>query len=413
MTDQGCQPNPLLLSGPTDPAFHTSEPQAGKNFYSPLPAYLELISAFEAEKRGSNKADTATRIKCPFASKRKACSVLKAVHDKPMRVIEVRMEQCRNEWAGETGDPRENSLTSVIVRHNSHVRKSGITVNLALWGDPVLSAILTEELRGGSCMPDAKEPSAKISTTFTQIEAVHDDLAVVTDPPPTPSSVEVDDLGGCASIFWELGPSAHRSIWKNFFAIADDTINTAAGGGSAVFGRSHLAECGNRTRSGVVRYISEEDGRRRETARRRRMRCLWCERTRGRGTRRMKSNGHEGARKIIEHCALVLLRLDYKLQGTALAKRLARSPPTKSNRVQSPAGSFSQVGIVPHDAVGRRVFSGISVCPAASFRHHSIFTSINLIGSQDLVIKSRPISCTATSTSLLSCRREYRAERAR
>ncbi|KAJ8881590.1 hypothetical protein PR048_018075 [Dryococelus australis] len=48
--------------------------------------------------------------------------------------------------------------------------------------------------------------------------------------------------------------------------------------------------------------------------------------------------------------------------GTAVAERLARSPPTKANRVQSPPG-FLQVGIVPDDAVGRRVFSGISRSP--------------------------------------------------
>ncbi|KAJ8871147.1 hypothetical protein PR048_027452 [Dryococelus australis] len=44
----------------------------------------------------------------------------------PMRVIEVSMEQqCRNERAGETGDPRENPLTGGIVRYDSHLRKSG------------------------------------------------------------------------------------------------------------------------------------------------------------------------------------------------------------------------------------------------------------------------------------------------
>ncbi|KAJ8881398.1 hypothetical protein PR048_017879 [Dryococelus australis] len=40
----------------------------------------------------------------------------------------------------------------------------------------------------------------------------------------------------------------------------------------------------------------------------------------------------------------------------AVTKRLARSPPTKSNRVTG----FSHVGIVPDDAVGRQVFSRIS-----------------------------------------------------
>ncbi|KAJ8887587.1 hypothetical protein PR048_013804 [Dryococelus australis] len=48
---------------------------------------------------------------------------------------------------------------------------------------------------------------------------------------------------------------------------------------------------------------------------------------------------------------------------------------------------FSHVGIVPDDAVGRRVFSGIS---RASFRCCSILTSITLIGSQDLAVNSLP-----------------------
>ncbi|KAJ8872383.1 hypothetical protein PR048_025987 [Dryococelus australis] len=52
--------------------------------------------------------------------------------------------------------------------------------------------------------------------------------------------------------------------------------------------------------------------------------------------------------------------------------------------------AFSQVGIVTDDAVGRRVFSGISRFPAPSFRRRSIFTSITLIGSEELDVKRRP-----------------------
>ncbi|KAJ8865858.1 hypothetical protein PR048_033381 [Dryococelus australis] len=80
------------------------------------------------------------------------------------------------------------------------------------------------------------------------------------------------------------------------------------------------------------------------------------------------------------------------LEATA-AERSARSHPTKANRVSIPGWvtEFSQVGIVPEDAVGRRVFSGISrLPPPPSFRRHSIFTSITLIISQDLAVNSRP-----------------------
>ncbi|KAJ8889275.1 hypothetical protein PR048_008773 [Dryococelus australis] len=51
---------------------------------------------------------------------------------------------------------------------------------------------------------------------------------------------------------------------------------------------------------------------------------------------------------------------------------------------------FSQVGIVSDDAVGRRVFSGISRFPAPSFRRRSIITLNTLTGSRDLAVKSRP-----------------------
>ncbi|KAJ8878551.1 hypothetical protein PR048_019129 [Dryococelus australis] len=45
----------------------------------------------------------------------------------PIRVIEVSMEQHRNERAVETGDSGESPPTDGIVRHDSHMRKSGVT----------------------------------------------------------------------------------------------------------------------------------------------------------------------------------------------------------------------------------------------------------------------------------------------
>ncbi|KAJ8897249.1 hypothetical protein PR048_002595 [Dryococelus australis] len=71
---------------------------------------------------------------------------------------------------------------------------------------------------------------------------------------------------------------------------------------------------------------------------------------------------------------------------------LPRSPPTKASRVQSPAGSpdsrkWESCRMMP--SVGG--FSrGFPVSPAPSFRRCSIFTSITLIGSQDLAFKRRP-----------------------
>ncbi|KAJ8873268.1 hypothetical protein PR048_026902 [Dryococelus australis] len=73
-------------------------------------------------------------------------------------------------------------------------------------------------------------------------------------------------------------------------------------------------------------------------------------------------------------------------RGSTVAERLARSPPTKANRVQSPAASpgfhkWESCRMMP--LIGR-CHRGSPVSPASSFRHRSIFTSITLVGSQDL-----------------------------
>ncbi|KAJ8868582.1 hypothetical protein PR048_030120 [Dryococelus australis] len=74
--------------------------------------------------------------------------------------------------------------------------------------------------------------------------------------------------------------------------------------------------------------------------------------------------------------------------GGAADERLACSPPTKANRVRSPgAGSLPDSRmweLMPDDATGWRVFSGIS-----HFPHHSILTSPHS-GSQDVAVKSHP-----------------------
>ncbi|KAJ8873618.1 hypothetical protein PR048_024436 [Dryococelus australis] len=93
-------------------------------------------------------------------------------------------------------------------------------------------------------------------------------------------------------------------------------------------------------------------------------------------------------------------------------ERLARSPPTKANRAQSPAGSpdfrvWESCRTTP-------LVGGFSlqspVSPAPSFRRRSIFTSITLIGSQDLTFR---ISQTRKMNELLDLAAvENRARRA-
>ncbi|KAJ8893567.1 hypothetical protein PR048_006167 [Dryococelus australis] len=74
-----------------------------------------------------------------------------------------------------------------------------------------------------------------------------------------------------------------------------------------------------------------------------------------------------------------------------VVERLARSPPTKANRVQSQVGSpeflkWESCRTMPLvDGFSR----GSPIFPASLFWGHSIYTSITLIGSQDLAVKSR------------------------
>ncbi|KAJ8871391.1 hypothetical protein PR048_027708 [Dryococelus australis] len=63
---------------------------------------------------------------------------------------------------------------------------------------------------------------------------------------------------------------------------------------------------------------------------------------------------------------------------------------SKPGSIPGRVTGFLPVVSVPDNAIGRRVFSGISRFPAPSFRRRTIFTSIILIGSQDIAAKSRP-----------------------
>ncbi|KAJ8872347.1 hypothetical protein PR048_025951 [Dryococelus australis] len=78
-------------------------------------------------------------------------------------------------------------------------------------------------------------------------------------------------------------------------------------------------------------------------------------------------------------------------EGATVTERLACSPPTKANRVQSPAGpQYFLKWDLTGDAAGRRFSQGSPVFPAPSFRCGPIFTSITLIGSEELALKNRP-----------------------
>ncbi|KAJ8867737.1 hypothetical protein PR048_031540 [Dryococelus australis] len=84
--------------------------------------------------------------------------------------------------------------------------------------------------------------------------------------------------------------------------------------------------------------------------------------------------------------------MQYDVLGAKVAERLACAPPTKAIRVQSPAGSLRILARGNHAGRCRR-------SAALSFRCCSILTSITLIGSQDLAVKSRPNHSTLHSTT--------------
>ncbi|KAJ8880824.1 hypothetical protein PR048_017295 [Dryococelus australis] len=86
------------------------------------------------------------------------------------------------------------------------------------------------------------------------------------------------------------------------------------------------------------------------------------------------------------NCNVPLLLLQLAL------KRLARSPSTKVNRAQSPAGSpdFRKWKWCRTIQLVGGFSRGSPVYPAPSSRRLSILTLITLIGSQDLAVESRP-----------------------
>ncbi|KAJ8884913.1 hypothetical protein PR048_011109 [Dryococelus australis] len=93
-----------------------------------------------------------------------------------------------------------------------------------------------------------------------------------------------------------------------------------------------------------------------------------------------------------------------ELTGATVAEQLARSSPTKANRAQFPAGSldFRKWELRQTMPLVSKFSQGSPVSPAPSLRRYSIFTSITLIGSQDLAVKSSPNLFTKSLTLIIS-----------
>ncbi|KAJ8898012.1 hypothetical protein PR048_003372 [Dryococelus australis] len=87
------------------------------------------------------------------------------------------------------------------------------------------------------------------------------------------------------------------------------------------------------------------------------------------------------------------------LCGAAVAERLTYFPPTKANRVTPDFRKWGSCWTMPLVCGFSR---GYPVSPALSFRRCSILTPINLFGSQDLDVKSRPNLSTTILASTFS-----------
>ncbi|KAJ8888036.1 hypothetical protein PR048_007521 [Dryococelus australis] len=85
----------------------------------------------------------------------------------------------------------------------------------------------------------------------------------------------------CARIFWELGPSAQRCIWRNFWAMVYDPTNIAAVQGLGIF---FMEAYWLRARETLAK--GTDNGRLRDDGG---LGCWWCEWTRGFHTRRVKA----------------------------------------------------------------------------------------------------------------------------
>ncbi|KAJ8867510.1 hypothetical protein PR048_031312 [Dryococelus australis] len=111
---------------------------------------------------------------------------LTSMSSEPMRVIEVSMEQCRNEGAGEAGDPREDPQTNGIVRQHSFMRKSGVTRPGIQPGSPWWEPRST---RRNKVCPTSFNIQRR-PTTRTRTAQLHfkhgNDVKQISLPPPAP-----------------------------------------------------------------------------------------------------------------------------------------------------------------------------------------------------------------------------------
>ncbi|KAJ8878912.1 hypothetical protein PR048_019515 [Dryococelus australis] len=132
------------------------------------------------------------------------------------------MEQRRNVRARETGDPRENPPTNSIVRHDSHLRKSGVTrpgiEPGSLWWE---ASRLTAQ------PPRPRSPPSALTRRFrtlSSIQATNTSLTVIPQSPVVVHTLlgsrtlgqaaSIQDCRplGCGSIYSQSRPPEHSCV---------------------------------------------------------------------------------------------------------------------------------------------------------------------------------------------------------
>ncbi|KAJ8881449.1 hypothetical protein PR048_017930 [Dryococelus australis] len=191
----------------------------------------------------------------------------------PMRVIKVNMER-RQEWKGGGGDPRENPPTNGIVRHDSHLRKSGDPA----W-DCARFALVGGEgsperppLEGGIPRDTAGDVHTKLITSLSATALLNTDQphsATVSSEVKNPAPLwSGNKLFRRVSDYWALFSHLDLTILSRYRAHGKSKRNVAAGFDclvtdtllAIITGRTHLKklkECVEQGRTIATRQARE------------------------------------------------------------------------------------------------------------------------------------------------------------
>ncbi|KAJ8894290.1 hypothetical protein PR048_006905 [Dryococelus australis] len=282
---------------------------------------------------------------------------------------------------GETGDPRENPTISGIDRHDSHMRKSGTT---SLHFDRALCSFHT---------PIDEDVSSKVSSvpellgsglfSFPLLQYILGfvDVATLELRLPFPDRCSLDSeqlllaITGVAANS-SPGLSSRNSMQAPYISL-DDALSEPPNERGAV--------SGDRTHPFCVRPLKLVGRGKRDAPR---LGLAYIGALFG-----LPITSNYLALDADLHSLYPGIELETPVVGRAtVAERLACSPPTKVNRVQSLAGSlpnFRKWESCRTMTLVGGFFRGSPVSPALSFRRYSTLTSVTRIAT----LNSRKLTC--------------------